>query len=422
MPGPSLRAVGHAGLAVPQAGAGTRFPVLVQVVVLRSRQVRRTMWRAGPTWSDLVRWRGGAHVSSSAHPVRADRPGEAGSFVSPTPGVGADAGAGAGARQDAGPDGLRLSVAVVARRIGVAPATLRTWDRRYGLGPSGHATGRHRRYAPQDVARLELMQRALVHGATTAEAARYALQAPPDGVPEIRADQDPSKLPPTGGDTGQPEARVRVGGTVLRMPGAGRQARGLARAVLSLDTQAAQRLLVQCTSTSGVLRTWEDVVRPVMGAISERWGYTGAGIEAEHLLSEVVTAVLARTSVDAPPAVSARPVLLGSLPGERHSLPLRALAATLAQRGVATSLVGADLPVDSLVAAIHRTAPGAVFLWAQRAGTADPSAADRLPRTRPRTRCYVGGPGWDPAELPDAVVLLSSLGEADEVLSAAAGM
>jgi DNA-binding transcriptional MerR regulator len=42
----------------------------------------------------------------------------------------------------------RLSVAAVARRLGVAPATLRTWDRRYGLGPSEHEAGAHRRYTP----------------------------------------------------------------------------------------------------------------------------------------------------------------------------------------------------------------------------------------------------------------------------------
>jgi hypothetical protein len=29
-------------------------------------------------------------------------------------------------------DGLRLHVAAAARRVGVAPSTLRTWDRRYG--------------------------------------------------------------------------------------------------------------------------------------------------------------------------------------------------------------------------------------------------------------------------------------------------
>ena len=72
-----------------------------------------------------------------------------------------------------------LPVASVARRLGVAPSTLRTWDRRYGLGPSRHTDGRHRRYGSSDIGRLELMQRALLSGASTAEAARYALEQMP---------------------------------------------------------------------------------------------------------------------------------------------------------------------------------------------------------------------------------------------------
>nr|WP_271214406.1 MerR family transcriptional regulator [Rhodococcus wratislaviensis] len=40
----------------------------------------------------------------------------------------------------------------------MAPSTLRTWDRRYGIGPSVHVQGSHRRYTPRDVARLECMQ------------------------------------------------------------------------------------------------------------------------------------------------------------------------------------------------------------------------------------------------------------------------
>ena len=68
-----------------------------------------------------------------------------------------------------------LSVAAVARRIGVAPATLRTWDRRYGLGPSQHAAGSHRRYGPADVARLEVMRRLIHAGVNPADAARAAL-------------------------------------------------------------------------------------------------------------------------------------------------------------------------------------------------------------------------------------------------------
>ena len=67
-----------------------------------------------------------------------------------------------------------LSVAAVARRLGVAPATLRTWDRRYGLGPSAHESGQHRRYSPADLARLTVMRRLITSGVSPADAAQQA--------------------------------------------------------------------------------------------------------------------------------------------------------------------------------------------------------------------------------------------------------
>jgi transposase-like protein len=76
-------------------------------------------------------------------------------------------------------DELRLHVAAAAHRVGVAPSTLRTWDRRYGIGPTGHTPGQHRRYSPDDLARLDLMHRALILGATPADAAAHALTALP---------------------------------------------------------------------------------------------------------------------------------------------------------------------------------------------------------------------------------------------------
>ena len=78
-----------------------------------------------------------------------------------------------------------LPVAAVARRLGIAPATLRTWDRRYGIGPREHTSGRHRRYAPEDIARLELMQQALLRGAAPAEAANYALRTAVPGYEDV---------------------------------------------------------------------------------------------------------------------------------------------------------------------------------------------------------------------------------------------
>src|SRR3954453_16728319 len=76
-----------------------------------------------------------------------------------------------------------LTVAAVARRLGVAPSALRPGDRRYGLGPSAHTAGAHRRYSPADVARLMVMRRLTLQGVPPAGAARIALatQVAPDG-------------------------------------------------------------------------------------------------------------------------------------------------------------------------------------------------------------------------------------------------
>lgn len=319
-----------------------------------------------------------------------------------------------------------LSVAALARRLGVAPATLRTWDRRYGVGPSGHTTGRHRRYGAEDIARLELMQRALLRGASPAEAARYALRANPQ--PEAgsaQRDQDevgPARLrlaAPATSSSDQdlsapaddvdwlvaegdfhpgPGRRAASGGRGLKLPGASRTARGLGRAVLAMDSPGAQRLLADAFDGLGVAEAWAEVIAPVSAAIMARWETSGLGVETEHLLRECVLAALLRVTPVVSAPRNARPVLLACAPRERSSLPLYALVATLAAREIGTRMLGAALPAEALAAAIRRTAPSAVVLWAQAPRHADPALAKKLPTNRPRCRLLFGGPGWRGAD------------------------
>ena len=50
---------------------------------------------------------------------------------------------------------VQWTAAAVAARIGVATTTLRTFSRRYGVGPVDHVPGRRRRYTAADVLQLE---------------------------------------------------------------------------------------------------------------------------------------------------------------------------------------------------------------------------------------------------------------------------
>jgi DNA-binding transcriptional MerR regulator len=332
-----------------------------------------------------------------------------------------------GPRQRTAP---QLSVAAAARRLGVAPATLRTWDRRYGIGPSGHTPGQHRRYSSDDIARLDLMQHALVRGASPADAARFATtsrlpdrvapdrvepdRVEPDGVEPDRV--DPERVEP---EPGQEEltGRARTGGAALSLPGAGGRAHGLARAALMLDPAPVRASLIESVAAVGIESTWDEVVRPVLAAIGDRWQHTGAGVEIEHQLSECVRGVFGQVAAAAPAEADARPVLLAGMPGEQHMLPMAVLAAVLATRRVPCRMLGANLPMAGLAAAVRRTAPALVVLWAQLAETADAEALAALPRTRPRFRIAAAGPGWAEHELPSRIDRLDSLVTARQAIT-----
>ena len=160
-----------------------------------------------------------------------------------------------------------------------------------------------------------------------------------------------------------------------------------------LDPVPVRTLLAESVAAIGIEATWDDVVRPVMGAIAERWQHTGAGVEVEHQLSECVSGLFGQLAAGLVTDPDARPVLLAGMPGEQHMLPMAALSAALADLGVPCRPLGANLPVVALVAAIRRTAPSLVVLWAQASEVADVEALDSLPRTRPRFRLAVAGPG-----------------------------
>jgi MerR family transcriptional regulator, light-induced transcriptional regulator len=317
-----------------------------------------------------------------------------------------------------------LTAGAVARRLGVAVTTLRTWHHRYELGPSGHEPGRHRRYTPEDVARLELMQRLTADGVPPGEAARWVRE--------------------------RPAAAALDGGRAERAPRAA--ARGMARAAMRLDGDAVRRIGAEAVAELGVVAAWDGVLRPVLAAIGERHARTGAFVEVEHLVSACASDVLG--AVPRPGAGSGGGqsgglgvgsgggpgggsgggpgdrsgggsggggVLLACAEEEQHSLPIEALAAALAEASVPCRTLGARVPVEALRSAVRRTGPAAVLVWSHDRATA--STAQLAALTGDRTRPMLlaaAGPGWSGLELPPGVLVPRSLAEAVDLMRSAA--
>ncbi|MFG1949880.1 MerR family transcriptional regulator [Micromonospora sp. NPDC048830] len=311
-----------------------------------------------------------------------------------------------------------LSAGAAARRLGVAVTTLRTWHQRYGLGPSQHLPGQHRRYTPADLARLEVMRRLTAEGVTPAEAARWARHAPlpawtappaPIAPPPAPSVPTSAVAAPVGGRAGGSRAG---GGRGVPVGRAGPAARGLAQAAVRLDSAAIGEAITRHLAAEGVVATWDRLLRPVLAGIGDRHAATAGLIEVEHLVSRCVSETFA-TVGRAGTATGPARILLSCADEEQHTLPLEALAAALAEAGVAYRMLGARVPVPALVEAVNRTGPAAVVLWSHTRDTADPAQLTALLAGPHRPLLVLAaGPGWQGDALPAGVVRPADLAEA----------
>ena len=267
-----------------------------------------------------------------------------------------------------------LTVAAVARRIGVAPATLRTWARRYGLGPSGHEAGDHRKYCASDLAKLTLMRRLISAGVAPADAAEQALTH----KGEVKVEKILKSF----------EVREDVVSAIVK-------------AANSLDRKFVEAILRRDIEKYGVIDSWQEVMVPVLVIVGDAWAATGDGIEVEHLLSETIIGILRDRTKQLKSPINTRPVLIASVGEEFHSLAIHALHAALAEAKVECNFLGARTPLSALSSMISRSAPPAVFLWAQLPKNADPKYFREIPSVRPSPRVILGGPGWDRSECSD---------------------
>jgi DNA-binding transcriptional MerR regulator len=274
------------------------------------------------------------------------------------------------------PSELVWTVAAVARRLDVSPSTLRSWSRRYGIGPTGHTSGRHRRYTAADLAELDAV-RALVAQGVALSAAAATVQS------HRRTD---------GPGTGRPAGTGEVAELVA--------------AVRRLDSAAASAVLAAVLAEQGVIAGWERLCRPAFAALDDPAARGRACTDAQLLLSWVVTTCLRRSAAGGRPPTG-RPVLLACAATDQHALPLEALAAALTQQGVSAVMLGAAVSAAALRHAVRRLRPAAAVVSCHRPGAARPGLLiDLLGHS---DTVIAAGPGWDPATIPAPVQRADSL-------------
>lgn len=221
-------------------------------------------------------------------------------------------------------DGIRLTVAGAAARLGVAAPTLRTWARRYGLGPSGHVAGSHRRYDATDLARLETMRRLTLEGVAPADAAQIAMQHP---------GTDNGRGAPRADSPSVPVRDHRDGTTAVRQPQDDEPMVAdpltVAAAAVDGDQHRLARLVRRAGRDHGLLEGWLMVVQPAAEMVAQRPQPDQPGHDPELLLRAQMMAELTAAAI---PARTTGRALVQFVPAMRTDAHV--LATELATRGV----------------------------------------------------------------------------------------
>jgi len=282
-----------------------------------------------------------------------------------------------------------MRIGAVARRTGVAVATLRAWESRYGLLRPSRTEGGHRLYAEDDVARVLAVLRLTAQGWSVSAAAAA-----------VGAEQTPTRL---GLVADVEDGAVRDGG-------AGARARmELDRAIRGFDVTGSETTLDASLARLGVAHTLEDVVMPVMRDLGEGWQEDPTLIAVEHFATNTLRPRLQRLLVGARRASA--PTCIAAAPeGEDHELGVLAAAAVASDQGFAVTYLGSRTPNAALERSVDALRPDLILIGAVAAGHAQRFVA--APPAIDTTRLVLGGPGFagiDPSMLPAGATVAASL-------------
>ena len=304
-------------------------------------------------------------------------------------------------------DEPRHPIRVVAQRTGLTPATLRAWERRYGVVDPDRSGGGQRLYSDADVERLNRMRMLTEAGRAISMVAELSDEQARDLLTEDR-----EAAVPAPGQDAVPLA-VDPGELVAEA----------FEHVRSMDGPGLEGVLRRSAVVLGAVPFLEQVVAPLFHKIGNAWVRGALGPAEEHLASGIVERVLAWLTDPVQPPVGAPAIVVATLPGERHGLGTKLVSTAAALEGWRVVYLGIDLPVDEIAEGATRVDARVVALSVVNADLLH-DVAEALRRLRAvlpeETRLLVGGAAagsLSDASFSPGVTRLSGLSDLRRVLT-----
>lgn len=223
----------------------------------------------------------------------------------------------------------------VSELTGIAPVTLRAWERRYGLPVPHRSASGHRLYSMQEVMLLRRVTALMESGYSISRA-----------VERVRAEGEnvESAL--------QPPPLSKWDSYRER----------LLSAIDAFDTAALEEAYNEPLTLFPIDLIIDEVLLPVLERLGEEWQQRQDGIAREHFFSSFLRNKIGTRFNHELQRSLGPSLLLACLPGEAHEMGLMLFGLTAGARGYRVLYLGADLPLSQLPPVVEKVKPAGIVL------------------------------------------------------------
>ena len=227
----------------------------------------------------------------------------------------------------------KYRIQAVAEMTGIPAATLRAWERRYGVPSPMRTESAYRLYSDSDIDVIRKLRELTENGMAPAEAARVVQRLHEAETP-VLSDDDPF---------------ARAQETILE-------------SVERFDPFGLEVAVRRMMFLGNAPTVFDRVLAPCMRIVGQRWHAGEISVGQEHMASEILGSAardmlrLFQHDHDAPMAV------LACFADEEHALPIYGVAFRFAQWGYHPVILGARTPPGAIRHAVERLTPAVIGL------------------------------------------------------------
>lgn len=232
------------------------------------------------------------------------------------------------------PSSKLFPIRTVSELTGVNSITLRAWEHRYGLIEPIRKSSGHRLYTQEHIDLINRIVGLLDRGMRIGQVKAGMLSG-------TQSEESDSETPQNHWQ---------------------RYINGMIAAIIRFDERSLERIYGEALSFYPVRIVTEKLMTPLLRELGDRWVSGRGSVAEEHFFGFYLRNKLGARFHHRSQLQTGPKLLLACLPGDLHEIGLLMFALEASDHGYQTILLGANMPLDELPAAIKKTESDALIL------------------------------------------------------------